>query len=194
LNLQFLIGDKVKTTKYLTVITAALFILGTLSACSSQNTETKNTPVNQPAANSAANANQTPANKTEANKAETDKPASSSSSSLATPSDAYKAAYTARQKKDMEGLKKVMSKDALEFFTMMGDGKSPDEGLKQLIERPQAATAETRSEKIDGDKATLEYLNEKGGWGPMDFVKEDGGWKLTIPKPEGKISEDKGKK
>ena len=179
-----------KTTKYLTVIIATLFILGGMNACN-QNTDTKNTTVNQPAANSAANANSTPANKSEANKTETDKPAVSS---LATPSDAYKAAYNARQKKDLEGLKKVMSKDALEFFTMMGDGKTPDEGLKQLLENPQAATAETRNEKINGDKATLEYLNEKGGWGPMDFVKEGGDWKLTVPKPDGKMSEDKGKK
>lgn len=177
-----------KTTKYLTVITAALFILGGLNACSSssQNTETKNTTANQPPANSTANAN-----KSEANKTETEK---SASSSLATPSDAYKAAYNARQKKDLEGLKKVMSKDALEFFTMMGDGKTPDEGLKQLIGRPQAATAETRNEKIDGEKATLEYLNEKGGWGPMDFVKEGSDWKLTIPKPDGKMSEEKKEK
>jgi hypothetical protein len=171
---------------------AALFIFGPLNACSSsQNTETKNTTANPPAANSAANANQTSADKPVANKTETEKPASSS---LATPSDAYKAAYNARQKKDLEGLKKVMSKDALEFFTMMGDGKTPDEGLKQLIERPQAATAETRNEKISGDKATLEYLSEKGTWGPMDFVKEGADWKLTIPKPDTKMSEDKQEK
>jgi hypothetical protein len=91
-------------------------------------------------------------------------------------------------------LKKVMSKDALEFFTMMGDSKSPDEGLRQLMERPQAATAETRSEKINGDKATLEFLDEKGDWEPMDFVKEGGDWKLTIPKGDTKDADVKGKK
>ncbi len=176
-----------KTTKFLTLITAVLFILGGMNACN-QTTENKNTTANQTNANNASNANQTNANKPEANKTEADKPASSS---LATPSDAYKAAYNARQKKDLEGLKKAMSKAALEFFTMMGDGKTPDEGLKQLIERPQAATAETRNEIIVGDKAKLEYLNEKNSWGPMDFVKEDGDWKLTIPKPDSKMPEDK---
>jgi hypothetical protein len=186
LSLKFLTGDKVKITKYLTVI-AALCILGWTSACN-QNTETKN--VNQPATNSATNVNQTPAVRTEATKTESNNPVAVS---LSTPSDAYKAAYNARQKKDLAALKKVMSKDALEFFTMMGDEKSPDEGLKQLIERPQAATAETRSEKINGDKATLEYLNEKGAWGTMDFVKEDGDWKLTIPKPDTKGEVEKKK-
>ncbi len=86
-----------------------------------------------------------------------------------------------------------MSKDALEFFTMMGkeEGKTLDDGLKDLIERPLAKTAETRNEKIDGDKATLEYLDEKGGWSPMDFIKEDGAWKLTIPKGDSETEDKK---
>lgn len=54
----------------------------------------------------------------------------------------------------------------------------------ELCEKPQAATAEARNEKINGDKATIEYLDEKGGWSPMEFVKENGQWKLTIEKPE----------
>jgi hypothetical protein len=170
---------------------AAFLMLGWTTACN-QNKETKNIAVNQPAANTtpAANTN-TPAAKTEPTKTELENPANGG---LTTPSAAYKAAYDARQKKDLEALKKVMSKDALEFFAEFGDGKSPDDGLKQLIGRPQAATAETRNEKITGDKATLEYLDEKGSWGPMDFVKEDGSWKLTIPKPDTKGAEDKDKK
>jgi len=144
--------------------------------------------VNQPAANTTANSNQP-----EADKPETEKP---TVGTLATPTDAYKAAYSARQKKDIEGLKKVLSKDALEFFTIMGkdDGKTLDDGLKQLAERPQAATAEVRSEKITGDTATLEFLDEKGKWSPMDFVKEGGEWKLTIPKANMPIGEDTNKK
>lgn len=181
-----------KITKYLTVTATALLIFGLTAACN-KNTETKNVAVNQPAANNASNANQTSVNKPEATKTQTDL---SSTGSLATPTDAYKAAYSARQKKDIEGLKKVLSKDALEFFTMMGkeDGKTLEDSLKELAERPQAATAEARNEKIDGDKAKLEYLDEKGGWSPMDFVKEGNDWKLTIPKEEPPIIEDKSKK
>lgn len=189
-----------KITNSLIIITAIFLSFG--AACQSNSAGTNSVSVNQPAANSPANTNKTEANKAEANKTETSKTetsktdtlSSSSNNSLATPSDAYRAAYNARQNKDMEALKKVMSKDALEFFAMMGDGKSPEDGLKQLIGRPQAATAETRNEKINGNKATLEYLNEKGGWGPMDFVKEGADWKLTIPKPDGKSPEDKNKK
>lgn len=178
-----------KITNFLIIIAAIFLMLGT--ACQ-KSVETNKVAVNQPIANTAANTNQPTATKPEADKIETDK---STTVSLATPTDAYKAAYSARQKKDIEGLKKVLSKDALEFFTEMGkgDGKTLDDGLKQLAERPQAATAETRNEKIYDDTAKLEYLDEKGKWSPMDFVKEGSDWKLTIPRTNLPISEDKSK-
>jgi hypothetical protein len=113
------------------------------------------------------------------------KPAPAAGRSLATPTDTYKTGYAARQKKDLAGLKLVMSRNALEFLTMMGteEKKSVDDQLKELAEQPQAATAETRNEKINGDRASLEYLNEKGGWSHMDFVKEGADWKIDLPKP-----------
>src|SRR5205085_11501447 len=39
--------------------------------------------------------------------------------SLATPTDAYKTAYALREKNDVNGLKRVMSKYVLEFFELM---------------------------------------------------------------------------
>jgi hypothetical protein len=186
----------VKITKYLTITAAALLMLGT--ACN-KTAETKNTAINQPAVNQPVVNTTVDTNQTSANKAEANKPEESlslSSSSLATPTDVYKAFYTARQKKDIDGLKKVLAKDALDFFTEMGkvDGKTLDDSLKELVGGKQAPTAETRNEKIDGDKATLQYLNEKGGWSPMDFVKEGKDWKLTIAKPDPKDVEVNGKK
>ncbi|MBK8303825.1 MAG: hypothetical protein IPK98_10655 [Chloracidobacterium sp.] len=88
-----------------------------------------------------------------------------------------------------------MSKDVLEFLTMVGDADekkkmSLDDQLKELCDKPQAATAEARNEKIDGDYATIEYLDEKGGWKPMEFIKEDGMWKLAFGPPK-KGSPDK---
>jgi hypothetical protein len=174
-----------KTIKDLTLMIAALFAFGWTIACQ-KGAETGKNTTNQPAANNTAADNknavsQPPANTSEANKTESDKP---SAGSLATPGDAYKAAYAARQKKDIGALKKALSKDALDFFTEMGkvDGKTLEDALKELADRPQAKTAETRNEKIDGNKATLEYLDEKGSWSPMEFVKEGNDWKLTIPK------------
>jgi hypothetical protein len=174
---KFFEGDKMK---HLTLIATAIFVIGSM-AC--QTTTVTNKPAtNQPTAN-VANANQSPANQSTANTSET---GTSTVGSLATPADAYKAAYAARQKKDVAALKKVLSADALDFFTEMGkeEKKSLDDILKELSERPQAKTAETRNEKIDGNKATLEYLDDKGNWSPMDFIKEGNDWKLTIPKFE----------
>lgn len=106
--------------------------------------------------------------------------------SLATPSDAYRTAYAIRRKKDGQALKRILSKEILEFFTEMGkfEEKSLDEMLKELAEKPQASTAEVRNEKISGDRATIEYKDEKGEWKEMDFVKEGGEWKLTLPKAD----------
>jgi len=60
--------------------------------------------------------------------------------------------------------------------------KTLDDQLRELSERPQAPTAETRNEEISGDRATLEYLNERGQWVTMDFVKEGDGWKIGLTK------------
>ena len=106
--------------------------------------------------------------------------------SLATPTDTYKTGYMARKNKDIATLKRVFAKDVLEFFTEMGQAekKSLDDHLKELTEKPQADSSETRNEKINGNRATLEYLNEKGGWSTMDFSKEGNEWKIDIPKAQ----------
>jgi predicted lipid-binding transport protein (Tim44 family) len=166
----------------LALVTAASFVLGYATACQ-VNTEPRGEAVNQPAAQTGTNANLTNANLTAVPPAAAEK---APTGSLATPADAYKTAYAARQKKDVEGLKRVLSKDALDFFTTVAeaDKKTVEDVLRQMAERPQAPTAETRNEKVTDDRATLEYLDEKGKWKTMDFVKEGGDWKLTIPKAE----------
>jgi hypothetical protein len=104
--------------------------------------------------------------------------------SLATPTDTYKTGYNARKNKDVATLKRVFAKDVLDFLTEMGQAekKSLDDQLKELTEKPQADSSETRNEKIDGNRATLEYLNEKGSWTTMDFSREGNEWKIDLPK------------
>ena len=53
-----------------------------------------------------------------------------------------------------------------------------------MFDRPQAKTAEVRNEKITGNTAILEYLDEDGNWKRMDFVKEGSDWKMTMPKAD----------
>ena len=175
-----------KITNYLTLSLAACLAWAGASACQ-VSPESKNTAANPPVVKSTANANQ-PASM------EPDKAASAGS--LATPSEAYKAAYTARQKKDIEGLKRVLSQELLGFLTEIAqaDKKTVDDQLKELVAQPQAGTAESRNEKITGDTATLEYLSETGKWSTMDFVKEGNDWKLTLPNAKASPREDMKKK
>jgi hypothetical protein len=157
---------------------AAFALVTSITSCG--NPEPKNANTNSAASNPSTPA----ASDTKLPEAAKPETAPATGGSLATPTDTYKTGYAARQKKDLAELKRVMSKDALEFLTMMGtdEKKSIDDQLKELAERPQAATAETRNEKLNGDRASLEYLNEKGGWSPMEFVKEGADWKIDLPK------------
>ncbi|HEX3101479.1 MAG TPA: hypothetical protein VHQ01_06805 [Pyrinomonadaceae bacterium] len=173
-----------KNIKYLSIVAAGILCL-VLTGC--QKTDSNSNAGNGSNANAAANVN-----------AKSETAAKTDTGATGTPTDAYKTAYTARKNKDIEGLKKVLSKDILDFFTMLGSAdekkkKSLDDMLKELCEHPQAATAEARNEKITGDKATIEYLDETGAWRPMDFVKEDGAWKLTIDKADKDSPDDKDK-
>lgn len=80
-------------------------------------------------------------------------------------------------------MKRVLSKDVLEFLTMMAeaDKKTLDDQIADVFTKPQAKTAESRNEKINGDRATLEYLDETGSWTTMDFIKEGPDWKMSLP-------------
>lgn len=160
----------------LSLVALSIIAALSLSAASCQKADNSNTASNKTANTTVANASP----------AATPVAADASTTSTATPTDAYKAAYAARKNKDVPGLKRLMSKDIIEFFTEIGGAgdkkQTLDELLMELCEKPQAPTAEARNEKIDGDHATIEYLDEKGDWSTMDFIKEGGGWKLTIPK------------
>lgn len=168
--------------KQVSVAVIVAFTIGFSSSC--QSAQVKNTQANLPENKAVANTSQTSANAP--TPTASDKPVATNS-----PSETYKAACTARKTKDIATLKKLFAKDMLDFFTMLGnleekDKKTLDQMLLELCEKPQAPTAEIRDEKINGDKATAQYLDEKGGWSTMDFVREDGIWKMSI----GKMDED----
>jgi len=91
----------------------------------------------------------------------------------------------AREKCDVAALQKVMAKGLLDRMSEFAkeDKKSLDDEFKELCKDPQASTAEARNEKIDGDHATIEYLDAKGRWQPMSFVREEGVWKMSFDAP-----------
>ena len=180
--------------KKLIVLTMAAFALA-FSGCGGAANTNVSVNVNQAASNAnAANVNKSESAPTPA--VETTGPIGS----LATPTDAYKTAYALRAKKDIQGLKKVLSKEVIEFLTMMGEDekKTLDDQIATMFDKPQAKTDEVRNVKVNGDRASLEYPDDKGDWKTMDFVKEDGDWKMAFPpkediKIESGVPEKKGK-
>jgi hypothetical protein len=101
------------------------------------------------------------------------------------PTNTLKAFYEGTQKKDAEAIKKTLSKGTLEMLEgfAKAQGKSLDESLKSGLasDNSSGKMPETRNEKIDGDKATLEVKNDKTGqWESVPFVKEEGNWKIAF--------------
>ena len=168
----------------LKITIAAIFTFG-MSGCQNQPTTSNN------AANQALNRANTNANiekKAETNSAANDVKTETNSTvsvSASTPEAAYKSCYAARKNKDINALKQLNSKEMFDFFKIMGGEGNPnalDDGLKELAESPQGASDEIRDVKVKGDTATAKFQDKNGEWKTIDFVKEDGTWKLTIPK------------
>ncbi|PYS22729.1 MAG: hypothetical protein DMF72_12355 [Acidobacteria bacterium] len=104
------------------------------------------------------------------------------------PAATFKTFYEAQKKKDVEGMKKTLSKSSLAMMEKAAKDqkKTVDQALTEGFESPGAKTdkvPETRNEKIDGDNATLEVQNEETKkWDKVYFVKEDKDWKIALDK------------
>lgn len=56
---------------------------------------------------------------------------------------------------------------------------SIDEVIKRETLLGESQTAvDYKDEKIEGDRATLQYKNSFGSWETMPFIKENGEWKI----------------
>jgi hypothetical protein len=110
----------------------------------------------------------------------------------ASPGAAFKTYYEAALKRDVEGMKKTLSKNSLKYFAEMARAarKTTDEGLRANAEAMPQQLPETRSEMINGDTATIEIKDARTGrWETVEFVKEEGVWKLALDKA---INKEKG--
>ena len=132
------LGEDVKNSKTIISATAMVVVLifAGLGCSPAANTNVAKANAN---ANTATNANAQSANVNVVPVAETNS-SSAVAGSLATPSDAYRTAYELRKRKDVQGLKNIMSPDIKAFLTMMGsdEKKSLDDMLKEMCEKPQA--------------------------------------------------------
>jgi hypothetical protein len=101
-----------------------------------------------------------------------------------TPKEAFKSFYEAAKGKDVANLKKLMSKATIAEMEReaKGENKSLDDFLAEESQKGlPPAMPELGEEKIEGDKATLQFKGEKStNWSTVPFVKEDGAWKINF--------------
>ena len=101
------------------------------------------------------------------------------------PTATFQAFYQSLKDKNVEAYKKTVSKASLQVLETraMNMDKTLDEYIQQEMNKPSSVLPdklETRNEKIEGDRATLELKNTEGGWKAVPFVKEDGQWKVAV--------------
>ncbi|MBA3766281.1 MAG: DUF4878 domain-containing protein [Acidobacteria bacterium] len=156
-------------------ITLVIMTLVLAAACNS-------TPTNSNGAGTPTNANNS--NARPAASAAT--PAATTSGPLSTPTNAFKAFYEASKKKDVPAVMKTLSKDTVDFLTAEAkkENKTLEVALTESLKTSDVPTTapETRNEKIDGDKATLEVKDDKveGKWDTFNFARENGEWKIKL--------------
>jgi hypothetical protein len=108
--------------------------------------------------------------------------------SSSSPTSTFKAFYEAQKKKDVEGMKKSLSKGSLAMMEKAAkeQNKTVDKALTEGLDSPAGKSdkmPETRNEKIDGNNATLEVQDEDSKkWDMVYFVKEDNDWKIALDK------------
>lgn len=125
----------------------------------------------------------TAANKTAENKpAETAPAKTETAAHSLNPTETVKSFISAYQKKDVDEMKKYLSKGSLDMFQKTAElqGKTEKE-LMTSDDMPFKDMPEMRNEKIEGDTATVE-VNVEGEWEKTPLVKENGSWKLAFDK------------
>jgi hypothetical protein len=100
-----------------------------------------------------------------------------------TPTATFQTFYNAVKNTDVNAIKSVMPKKTLEQAESDAKAKGIafDDDLKVELKRIStklpATMPEIRNEKIEGDRATLEFRDGED-WEKVGFIKEDDGWKL----------------
>jgi hypothetical protein len=110
-----------------------------------------------------------------------------STAGASTPTAAFTAYYEAVKRKDAAAVKALFSKGTVSMMEERAKRENTTlddvmkKGLEGAGEGIPAEVPETRNEKIDGDKATLEVKDEKKDtWETLHFVREDGQWKVAF--------------
>jgi len=99
----------------------------------------------------------------------------------ATPAETFKTYVKAYKKKDIRAMKILLSDATIKMHEK--EAKAQNTTVDEIIKR-ETLLAETQTavdykdEKIEGEKATLQFKNSYGSWETMPFVRENGEWKI----------------
>ena len=99
----------------------------------------------------------------------------------ATPVRTFQTYVKALKKKDLTTVKLLLSSDTIKMHEQeaKAEGVTLDDIVKRETLLGEGQTmVEYRNEKIDGDKATLEFKNSYGAWETLPFLRENGDWKI----------------
>ncbi len=91
----------------------------------------------------------------------------------------------ASKNKDVEMMKKLLSKGSMEAVEKVAVAKNTtvDKILVNNVSASLKEMPETRNEKIEGDTASIEVKNKiVDSYETIPFVKEDGIWKVALDK------------
>ncbi len=102
-----------------------------------------------------------------------------------TPTDAYKRLYAAVKGKDIEGIKKAISKSTMGLA--QSSSQMQKKPVEKVLENGFTATTfaetlpEIRDERVSECMGAVEVWNSKDSkWEDLPFVAEDGTWKLAV--------------
>jgi hypothetical protein len=123
-----------------------------------------------------------PTNNANSNTAKTTPTPTAPKVDLSSPKATLTAFVEAVKKKDIEAIKATLSKNTLDIAKETGNGDANKAINDSLNENKGTipASVETKDEKIEGDKATLQAKDADGKWIEAKFVKEGNDWKYDM--------------
>jgi hypothetical protein len=102
-----------------------------------------------------------------------------------TPTEAYKDLFAAVKSKNVDNVKKQMSKKTIDFAQSVAARQNSP--LEKVFENGFTATTfsptlpEIRDERVKDNMGAVEVYNSKDSrWEDIPFIKEDGVWKLAV--------------
>ncbi len=98
-----------------------------------------------------------------------------------TPLETLKAYTAAIKKKDLTTMKLLLSANSIKMAEQ--EARAQNVTLDEIVKREtlfgeNQTTVKFRNEKIQGDTATIEMMDSSDIWNTVQFVREEGVWKI----------------